>query len=214
MKKLIIILIVLAAIIFGGIAYATSWVDETVTADELPEAVYNYDGTMEEGMDETALALFETGEESDQYTLIETFVNFVIYDAIKNDINADYDPLSDDCTSGACQTIHDADYAEIRYAYAHLNEDDQLIVTVSGHRGSYPSFDTAIHLTFDVELDILEGELTLILDDTHIADNHIKESTLDRILGYADKDAIEASVTTGTLDLDALTYTYEYSFTP
>jgi hypothetical protein len=211
MKKLIIILIVLAALIFGGIAYATSWVDETVTEDDLPEAVYDSSGTTEQGMTDTAIALFNPTNTEDEYTLVETFINYVIYDSIKENLNEDYDPLGD-CETSECYTIQGSKYADVRYAYAHLNDDDQLIITVSAHRDSYPSFDTAVHLTFDVSIEITSGELVLTLQDTHLADNHIKESMLDRILGFTDQAAIEDSVTTGTLDLDEKTYTY--TFTP
>jgi len=211
MKKLIIILIVLAVLIFGGIAYATSWIDETVTEDALPEDVYDSDSTTEQGMQDTAIALFNPANTEDEYTLTETFINYVIYDSIKNNLNEDYDPLGD-CETSDCYTIQGSRYADVRYAYAHLNDDDQLILTVSAHRDSYPSFDTAVHLTFDVSIDVMSGELVLTLQETHLADNLIKESTLDRILGFADQEAIEDSVTTGTLDLDDKTYTY--TFTP
>ncbi len=211
MKKLIIILVVLAAIIFGGIAYATSWVDETVTEDALSEAVYDSTGTTEQGMTETAMALFNPTNSDDEYTLVETFINYVIYDSIKQNLNEDYDPLGD-CETSECYTIQESRYADVRYAYAHLNDDNQLIVTVSAHRDSYPSFDTAVHLTFDISIEITSADLVLTLQETHLADNLIEESMLDRILGFTDQGAIEDSVTTGTLDLDDKTYTY--SFTP
>jgi len=211
MKKLIIILVVLAGLVFGGIAYGTSRINEEVTSDDLPENVYASDDTTEQGIQNSAFALFNPLNSEDTYTLTKTFLNYVIYESIKNNLNEDYDPLGD-CDTSACNTIVDTRYVDVLYAYAHLNEDNQIILTVSAQRGSYPSFDTAIHLTFDVTVEPLEGSLVLTLDKTHLAGDEISETTLDRILGRIDTQSIEESVTTGTLDLDEKTYTYTYDF--
>ncbi|MFW5913888.1 MAG: hypothetical protein ACOCSM_02395 [Bacillota bacterium] len=210
MKKLLFILIILAVLIIGGISYATSRIHEDVTADDLSETVYATQETPSQGMEDTAIALFDPTNEDDQYTLVETFINFVIYDSIKENLNADYDPLGD-CEEEACSTIVTSNIADIEYAYAHLNDDDQLILTVNADRGTYPSFETAVHLTFDIDLDIENTSIVLTLDKTHLADDEISESMLDRLIGYTDKEAIEDSVTTGTLDLDEKTYTYDFT---
>jgi|AntRauTorcE11898_2_1112593.scaffolds.fasta_scaffold00116_26 hypothetical protein len=213
MKKLIIILVVLAALIFGGIAYGTSRINEEVTSDDLPETVYASDDTTEQGINNSAIALFiPTNSEEDTNTWTKTFLNYVIYESIKNTLNEDYDPLGD-CDTSACNTIVETKYVDVKYAYAHLNDDNQIILTVSANRGSYPSFDTAVHLTFDVAVEPLEGSLVLTLDKTHLADDEISEAMLDRILNRIDTASIEDSVTTGTLDLDEKTYTYTYDFT-
>ncbi|MFP4078397.1 MAG: hypothetical protein ACLFUQ_04575 [Candidatus Izemoplasmataceae bacterium] len=210
MKKLLFILIILAVLILGGIQYVTGRFHEDISKDDLPETVYATEDSIGDGMDDTALDLFDAQSEEDRYDFVETFINFVIYDSIKENLNEDYDPLGD-CEEEACSTIVTSNIANIEYAYAHLNEDDQLILTVNAKRGSYPSFETAVHLTFDIEIDILETSMVLTLDKTHLADDEISESMLDRIIGYLDKETIEDSVTTGTLDLDAKTYTYDFT---
>lgn len=145
--------------------------------------------------------------EEDSYTLVELFINYVIYDSIKENFNEDYDPLND-CDVVTCSTIIETNYIDIKYAYAKLNADDQLILTISNHRLNYPAFNTAIHLTFDISIDTQAGGLMLTLNQTHLAADEITEGTLDRILGFFDKAMIEESVTTGSLDLDEKTYTY------
>ncbi|MFW5894720.1 MAG: hypothetical protein ACOCU0_02190 [Bacillota bacterium] len=210
MKKFLLVLVILAALIIGGIAYATSRFHEDITEDDLPETVYASEDSVSDGMDDAVLELFDTENDDDQYDFVETFVNFVIYDSIKENLNAEYDPLGD-CEEEACSTIVTSNVANIEYAYAHLNDDDQLILTVNAKRDSYPSFETAVHLTFDVEIDMAETSIVLTLDETHLANDEISESMLDRILGFADKDTIEESVTTGSLDLDEKTYTYDFT---
>ncbi len=210
MKKFIFILIIIAALVIGGISYVTSRFHESVTADDLPELVYDSQETTGEGMENTLLELFNPMSDEDEYNLVENFINYVIYDSIKENINDEYDPLGD-CEEEACTTIVTSNVAQIEYAYAHLNEDNQLIVTVNAVREGYPSFETAVHLTFNVEIDVPGTSLVLTLVETHLADDEISESMLDRILGFTDKDGIEKSVSTGTLDLDEKTYTYDFT---
>lgn len=209
MKKLLIILIVFLVVIFGIVTYATIRIEEEITADALPKTVYAGDKTPKTGMEDTVVALFDPMGENDSYTLVELFINYVIYDSIKENINKDYDPLGD-CDETVCSTIIETDQISIKYAYAHLNDDNQIILTVSAHRFNYPSFNTAIHLTFDVSIDVLERSFVLTLNQTHLADDEISERLLDRMLGFLDTEAIEDSVSTGTLDLDDKTYTYTY----
>ncbi len=210
MKKLLFILIAFLIIIFGVVTYATTRIEDEVTADDLPETVYAGDKTPSQGIEDTIIALFDPLNEEDRYTLVELFINYVIYDSIKENINEDYDPLGD-CDETACSTIMETPHISIKYAYAHLNDANQIILTVSAHRFNYPAFNSAVHLTFDVSVNILEGSLVLTLNQTHLADDEISEAFLDRILGFVDTGAIEASVTTGTLDLDDKTYTYTFT---
>ncbi len=210
MKKLLFIVIVFAALVFGGITYVTNRIEDEVTSDDLPETVYAGETSSQQGIQNTALTLFDPTDDSDEYTLIETFMNYVIYDSIKENLNEDYDPLGD-CEETACETIIETNQLDIKYAYARLNDDDQIILTVSAHRDSYPSFNTAVHLTFDVSFNKLEGSLVLTLNQTHLGDDEISEAMLDRILSFVDKDTIEDSVTTGTLDLDEKTYSYTFT---
>ncbi|MFW6298648.1 MAG: hypothetical protein ACOC14_03105 [Bacillota bacterium] len=214
MKKFLLVIVILAALTIGGIAYATSRFHEDITEEDLPETVYASNDSVSDGMDDAVLELFDTENDDDRYDIVETFVNFVIYDSIKENLNADYDPLGD-CEEEACSTIATSNVANIEYAYAHLNDDDQLILTVNAKRDSYPSFETAVHLTFDIEIDVeietMETSMVLTLDETHLANDEISESMLDRILGFADKETIEESVTTGSLDLDEKTYTYDFT---
>ncbi len=217
MRKLLIFLLIIIALAFAGITYATSRIDDVVTKDDLPEHVYASDKTPEQGIEDSVLAMFNPLNTEDEYDLIESFINYVIYDSVKKNINEDYDPLGT-CDTDACTTIITTDHASIKYAYAHLNELDQLILTVSIHRFNYPSFDTAIHLTFDIDIDVdianANMALVLTLDSVYLADDEISESFLDRLLGFADTKSIEDSVTTGSLDLDEKTYHYTYTYTP
>ncbi len=217
MKKLLIFLIIIVGLGFLGLNYATNRIHDEVTSEDLPEQVYDGDQTPEQGIESTLMAMLNINNNNDEYDLVETFINYVIYDSIKKNINEEYDPLSD-CDTTACQTIVSTNHGAVRYAYAHLNDDNQLLVTTSIHRDRYPSFDTALHFVFDIdiEIDIIMQTMSLVLtlDSIKLADDTISENFLDRILSYIDIESIEDSVTTGTLDLDEKTYHYHFTYTP
>jgi hypothetical protein len=106
-----------------------------------------------------------------------------------------------------CGRIADAGAIVLTHAYATLNDDNQLILTMGLTRASWPALTTAIHLTFDVDWSLLQNELELTLVAVHVHDTEISLKQLDRILSLFDKDQIESSVSRGALDLTAYTYT-------
>ncbi len=205
MKKLLFFMLGFLALIVIAIQVITVTIDETVTKEDLPQDVYQTT-TPFNAAHHALASYFDPTNDQDDYTAFETFMNFMMYDAIKENINADYDPLSD-CETDACQYIIVTDYGIIDYAFATLTDEDQMVITVSFKRSSYPSVETAIHLVFDLEVNHTNASFTLTLNHARIADRVISERILDTVMSYVDKEAIEASITYGELDLDNYTYT-------
>jgi hypothetical protein len=145
-------------------------------------------------------------DEEDSYTLIEDFINLLIFDIIKDNINSEYDPINgDDEINGY---IISRDKLTIDYIYAHLNEENQLIVTVSVKRPNI--VETAFHFVFDIEYEFSSFSLTLTLDKVFLHDIEIKRNIYDYFVSMADKNQVEQYLETGELDLDE--YTYSISF--
>ncbi|MFP4286752.1 MAG: hypothetical protein ACLFRI_03545 [Candidatus Izemoplasmataceae bacterium] len=204
MKKLLIFLIAIVLIVGISIQVITSMIHEEVVKEDLPQTVYQDNDTYE-GAQNALEDFFSVGDEDD-YSNLELFMNYMIYDSIKENINENYDPLSE-CDSDDCRYIFPHDQGRVEYAYVVLNDEDQLVLTISLTRDAYPSFKTAIHLIFDVEVSIPDTSFILTLDEALIADRTISERTLDTIFNYLDKEAIEDSITYGELDLDEYTFT-------
>ncbi len=205
MKKLIFIIVALVAILAIGVEVVTSMINETITKEALPETVYQDDTPFDSA--HSALQDFFTPNSGEgDYSSIELFMNYMIYDSIKENFNASYAPLGD-CETDACQYIMTTSYATVDYAFAQLNDDDQIVLTISVKRFSYPTVETAVHLVFDMSVNEVDAGFTLTLNHARIADRIITTETLDRVMAYVDKEAIEASITYGELDLDAYTYT-------
>jgi hypothetical protein len=205
MKKLLFFILALLAFLVIGVQVITSAINETITKEDLPQAVYQ-DNTPFDQAHSALQDFFDVNSEEDNYSKIETFMNYMIYDSIKENLNEDYNPLGE-CETDACSFIIVTDHATIDYAFATLNDDDQIVLTISVKRLSYPTVETAVHLVFDVTINELDASFTLTLNHAKIADKVISMTILDTIMSYVDKQAIEDSITYGELDLDEYTLT-------
>ncbi len=204
MKKLIYFILFLTISLAVGIHFATASINEVITKEDLPQTVYQDDSSFESAHN-ALLDFFNINSDQD-YSNIELFMNYMIYDSIKENMNDEYDPLSD-CETEACMYILATDYVTVDYMFARLNEDDQIVLTVSAKRFNYPTVETAVHLIFDVTINELQASFTLTLNHARLADRTISRELLDRIMTYVDKEAIEDSVTYGELDLDTYSFT-------
>jgi hypothetical protein len=192
-------------IVIGLLYLGINRISTTVTEADLPQDVYESNGDISVLMLSKAAEIVLADEE-DSYTLIEDFINLLIFDIIKDNINSEYDPINgDDEINGY---IISRDKLTIDYIYAHLNEENQLIVTVSVKRPNI--VETAFHFVFDIEYEFSSFSLTLTLDKVFLHDIEIKRNIYDYFVSMADKNQVEQYLETGELDLDE--YTYSISF--
>ncbi len=204
-KRLLIFLFLVIIIVIGLLYLGINRISTTVTEADLPQDVYESNGDISVLMLSKAAEIVLADEE-DSYTLIEDFINLLIFDIIKDNINSEYDPINgDDEINGY---IISRDKLTIDYIYAHLNEENQLIVTVSVKRPNI--VETAFHFVFDIEYEFSSFSLTLSLDKVFLHDIEIKRNIYDYFVSMADKNQVEQYVETGELDLDE--YTYSISF--
>jgi hypothetical protein len=203
-KRLLLFILILIVLISVLGLFAINRIKYEVTASDLPQDVYESEGNFSALMTAKAGELI-LAEEEDSYTLIEDFINLLILDIIKNDINSEYDPLNGE-TEESLFIINHPQF-QLDYIYAHLNEDDQLIITVSLKRDSFPSAMTAFHFVFDIDYSKTTFSLTLTLNQVFLHDIEVKQNIYDYFVSMADKDEIESYVDKGTLDLDDYTYT-------
>lgn len=208
MKKVIIFISLLVTILFVLMTLFLNNISVDVTDDDLPQDVYTNSGDPFLIAQSVMLEFVNPFSEEDEYTLTEEFMNYMILDSIKENVNAEYDPLNPDCTDSACDVIIDTNYGAIEYAYASLNSENQLVVTINFNRTDYPNVETALYAIFDIEVSIIELQVSLILDSLYVNEMEITTDTLDTILGYFDKDEIEDMVTIGELDLEQYTYSF------
>ena len=192
-------------IVLGLLYLGVNRISTTVTEADLPQDVYESNG------DISVLLLSKAAEivladEEDSYTLIEDFINLLIFDIIKDNINPEYDPINGD--DEVNKYIISRDKLTIDYIYAHLNEENQLIITVSIKRPNI--VETAFHFVFDIEYEFSSFSLTLSLDKVFLHDIEIKRNIYDYFVSMADKNQVEQYVETGELDLEE--YTYSISF--
>jgi hypothetical protein len=204
-KRLLIFLFLVIIIVIGLLYLGINRISTTVTEADLPQDVYESNGDISVLMLSKAAEIVLADEE-DSYTLIEDFINLLIFDIIKDNINSEYDPINgDDEINGY---IISRDKLTIDYIYAHLNEENQLIVTVSVKRPNI--VETAFHFVFDIEYEFSSFSLTLTLDKVFLHDIEIKRNIYDYFVSMADKNQVEQYLETGELDLDE--YTYSISF--
>jgi hypothetical protein len=204
-KRLLIFLFLVIIIVLGLLYLGVNRISTTVTEADLPQDVYESNGDISVLMLSKAAEIVLADEE-DSYTLIEDFINLLIFDIIKDNINSEYDPINgDDEINGY---IISRDKLTIDYIYAHLNEENQLIVTVSVKRPNI--VETAFHFVFDIEYEFSSFSLTLTLDKVFLHDIEIKRNIYDYFVSMADKNQVEQYLETGELDLDE--YTYSISF--
>lgn len=208
LKRLLILIVILAALGFVAI----SIIDVDASDSDLPANVYEEDSDLGTVLDTKLLEVFSSAV-TDDFTPIEEIINLVILDSIRDNINAEYDPLSD-CETVECNYIVYEDFYYVNYLWAELNEDDQLVVFISYGSKKLIGFNTIMEFNFDLDINIsFTGlEISLILESYNINDKGLSLSILDNIFARLDTEEIENSVSTGTLDLEE--YSYIITFNP
>lgn len=207
MKKLLITITVILLIVFIAIAFLVSKIEVDITENDLPQDVYMNAGDPAVLAQEKLIEIFNPFSTEDDYTLFEEFLNYMLLDSIRDNVNDEYDPLDDTCTEITCDVIVETDYGNVEYAFVELNSDNQVVVTVNFNRENYPVVETAIFAVFDVEFNIIELEINLILDTLHINDIEITKENLDYVLSQFNPTEIENMISSGELDLETYTYT-------
>lgn len=201
----LIVLITVVALIF------INKIKLEVTDDDLPQAVYTETGDLNL-VSQTYLTGMLLATDSQRYTMIAQFMNYMILDSIRENINADYDPIADLDTVEADYIIHNDNYY-IDYLYANLNDDNQIVVTAAFGSNVIFKVDSALILVFDIEPNISLTSLgfTLTLVDYSLSDTKLSLQILDFIFSRLDKTQIENYMNQGELDLDNYTYEMEIS---
>jgi len=207
MKKIFIGLIIFVLILLLIGIFLMSKLRVDITEDDLPQDVYTNSGDPSLIAQATLVEFLNPLSIKDEYTLTEEFLNYMLLDSIRENINEDYDPLNEDCTVLECDVIVDTEYGNVEYAYVKLNEDNQIVATINFNRESFPGVETAVYLIFDVEVKLTELEIVLVLDTIFLNETEITTDNLDFILGYFNSEKIEDMITIGVLDLETYSYT-------
>lgn len=216
MKKFIRRLLVVIVLVIVGVGLLfMSFVNSiryVVTETDLPQDVYESEGDLIALAELKIMSLILVDEE-DRFSIVEEIMNLIILDSIQENMNSLYSPLSD-CEDDACQYIYKDSPFFIRYAYAFLNENNQIVVVVSGGTDKYMSVDTALYLVFDVSFDIditdiinPEINVNFTLDSYRLGNRDLSIKMLNFLMNRMDKNAIESNMTFGELDLDSYTFT-------
>ena len=204
-KRLIILVVIL--LVIAIIALYSLKVD--VEESELPVNVYEEQADLLTIIDERLVEIFVTSV-TDEYTVIEEILNLVVLNSIRENVNASYDPLGD-CETEECNFIVHEDFYYLNYIIVELTEDDQFLVRVSLGSDKFVEYNTVFSFLFDVEINYVGFEISLTLDEYHLADKKLSMSILDSIFKNLDADSIESQVTTGELDLEDYSYTISFS---
>jgi hypothetical protein len=204
-KLLLVVILVLIAIIVGFLYSVKQDIEET----ELPANVYEEQGNLNSIINARMVELFFTSY-SNEYTVTEEILNLVVLDSIRENINADYDPLSD-CETIECNYIVHEDNYYLNYIIINVTEDNQFLVRVSIGSDKFIDYNTVFSFLFDVEIKYSDFEISLTLDEYYVGDRDLPISILDNIFKNLDKDEIENQVSVGELDLEEYSYTISLS---
>lgn len=206
-KGIIIFTIVLALAIIVGVMVLTKAIAVDVTDADLPQDVYMETGDLLTIAELNLLGLV-LADEQERYHIIEEFMNYVILDSIRTNINSAYDPLGDIDTDAANYVVSEGEFF-VDYVYAELNDTNQMVVCLSFGTDRYYKTHSALYLTFDIdiEIELLDINVVLTLSEYRIADKELSMRILDFIFNKLDKSSIEDSMTFGVLDLDEYTFT-------
>ena len=205
---LLFIIIVLVAISIYSISFINS-IEYSVTESDLPQDVYTTSGDLLAYAKTKIVSLIIASDE-DKYTITEEFLNLIMLDSIHKNVNEDYDPLGD-CTSDPCESIYSSEYFSINYAYAKLNDSNQIVITISGNTNKILDKETALIMIFNVDFNILDMNVVFTLDKYSLGEREFSKNLLDRIFNYLGKESIENSVSFGELNLTDYTYTISIS---
>lgn len=212
MKKILISLTVLILVLIIVLDIFIGKIEQDITDEDLPQDIYENNGDLLLISQQTLAEFLNPFSLEDEYTLTEEFLNYMLLDSIRSNVNEDYDPLNTECVESECDTIVETSFGNVEYAFVKLNDDNQIVVVVNFNRSTYPKVETAVYATFDVDVDLTQATIVLTLDKILLNEMEISKSNLDFILGFFDPDAIEDMISLGELDLEA--YTYSVSLLP
>jgi len=202
-KRLIIFIVIVLVLAFGGLLIFLNSVKVNITEANLPEDVYNSTGDLDTIIENKMISI-ASSDETETNNLFEDFLNIMIFKTIRDNINSEYDPLNGD--SEASEYIVEHKQFTLDYIIAEITEDDQVKLTVSIKRESFPKAITAIYFYFDMEVSRTTMSFILTLDKVYLDDKEINRRVYDYFVSFANKDEIESQVDKGTLDLDDYTY--------
>ncbi len=209
-----IIKILLVVVLVVGIIGVIGFNKVHIEMDEadLPTNVYEEDADLMNIVNTRLMGLFILSV-GNEYTVVEEVINLVILDTVRENVNLEYDPISD-CDTDECNYILQNKNYYINYAWADLTEDNQLIVHISVGSDKFVHINTIIDFYMDIDINYLGYEISLTLDQLFVNEMGMSKDTLDKILSNFDKDNIEAKVTKGDLDLEEYKYTLSFSILP
>jgi hypothetical protein len=206
-KRLLIVILLLIIILSSVSLFYLQSVEVEIRDEDLPQNVYATSGFLPLMM-QSKIGQIVYGDESERDGHIEDFMNLLIFQTIRDDINQDYDPINGDQPSS--QYISKNAWLQVDYVFAQVMEDDQIKVTVSLKRTSFPKAMTAFYFYFDMAFNTNSMTMKLTLNQVMIDDDIVSEKVYDRIIGLVGKGKLESSIDKGTLDLE--NYTYKITF--
>lgn len=203
-KRMIVFILVLVVGLFVGLLLVANSIKQPLSEEVLPSDVYDPTINRDTAM-LGLLAQMIIANDDARYTLVEEYINYLIYDSILNNVNSSYDPLGD-LTSDEANRIVSSEYYYIDLVVATLNDDNQLVVDIGFGSDYLITVDSVVSLVFDINVYITELTLELALSSVTLGNHDISLDTLDFIVDRLDQTAIEDSITTGALNLDDYTY--------
>jgi len=207
-KRLLILLVIIIVLAFAGILIYLNTIKVNITDEDLPDNIYGSTENLEARMFVVMTNIVTSTNKETINNHIEDFMNILIFKTIRDDINELYDPINGETEES--QYIIKHPQFTLDYIIADMNEDDQIVLTVSLKRDGFPKAMTAIYFYFDVDFDIFSSELILTLDKVYLDDNIVSRNVYDYIVSLADKTTIEQAVDKGELNLDDYTYTIDF----
>ena len=201
-------LIIIIFLLFVSLLVAKNVIQVDVDENSLPTNVYEEDTDLLTIVNTRMYDLFVTSV-SDEYTVVEEVINYIILDSIRDNVNSEYDPLGD-CDTTECNFIVYEDNYYVNYIWAELSDEDQLIIHVSLGSETFVGVNTVFNFYFDIDIDYLGLGIELTLDSYTLSDVDLSMNILDSIFDHLDKEQIEGQVSKGELDLTE--YSYKISF--
>jgi hypothetical protein len=207
LKSLFVFIIVVVVILVTTTFVFVKSIAVDVTDANLPQNIYTETGDLQT-IAELSLVGLVIANDEDRYLLINNFMNYMLLDSIRENVNSAYDPLGSLDTDAANYIIKE-DVYYIDYVYSTLNEDNQIVICISFGTDKYITSHSCIYMYFDVDIDVqlLNITVTLTLSEYYIADHKLSLKILDYVFDKLGKTAVEDSMTMGTLNLDNYTYT-------
>jgi hypothetical protein len=206
-KRVLIIFLLLIIIASGVSLLYLQSIQVEISDDDLPQNVYATSGFLPLMM-QSKIGQIVYGDESERDGHIEDFLNLLIYQTIRDDINPDYDPVNGDQPSS--QYITKNPWLQVDYIFAQVMDDDQIKMTVSLKRNTFPKAMTAFYFYFDMAFNPSTMTMKLTLNQVMVDEDIVSKKVYDRILNIAGKEKIETSIDKGILDLE--NYTYKITF--